>query len=257
MRYFQLGMTYMTGDFSIKQWAAWAPGLNDPSAWATWWAAPSPVVGEDVPALLEMPAMMRRRVERLGRAALQVAYRAMEGASPCPVVFASRYGDMQRSVALMKQLATEGTVSPAAFSMSVHNAFAAMFSIARGDRSNYSAVSAGAETAENAFVEAVALLVEGASEVMVVYYDEPLPAPLAHFSPPQEFIRAWACRIGPALADEGVMFSRVRAGADAPDTTDETAPCGPPDIALLRFLAGSAAAYRRRVDGMEWRWQRA
>lgn len=243
--------------FTLHHWAAWAPGLADPVAWQDWFAAPCAVVGDEAPALTEMPAMMRRRVERLGRAALQVAYRALQGAPACATVFASRYGDMQRSVDLMRQLANDGAVSPTAFSMSVHNAFAAMFSIARGDRSNYSAVSAGAETAENAFVEAVALLVEGASEVMVVYYDEPLPAPLAHFSPPQEFIRAWACRIGPALADEGVMFSRVRAGADAPDTTDETAPCGPPDIALLRFLAGSAAAYRRRVDGMEWRWQRA
>lgn len=240
--------------FTIKQWAAWAPGLADQDAWRDWLSAPHAIVGDEQPALSEMPAMMRRRVERLGRAALQVAYRALEGATRCPAVFASRYGDMQRSIELMKQLAREAAVSPTAFSMSVHNANAALFSIARGDRSNYSAVSAGAETAEHAFVEALGLLAEGADEVLVVCYDEPLPAPVAHFSSAGEFLRAWTCRLGRATED-GIGFS-VTACPPSRPIEASTGPALPADLQLLDFLIGGQRAYRRVVDGREWCWAR-
>ncbi len=240
--------------FTIKQWAAWAPGLTGQAEWLEWFARPHSVSGDDAPALTEMPAMMRRRVERLGRAALQVAYRALEGAPACPAVFASRYGDMQRSVELMLQLARDGAVSPTAFSMSVHNAFAALFSIARADRSNYSAVSAGAETAECAFVEALGLLAAGAAEVLVVYYDEPLPAPLQRFSHPAEFLRAWACRI--ALADAGGIAIRCDPGSPPGLDDLESAATIPTDLALLRFLSGRAPDYRRHGDGQNWSWTR-
>ncbi|MBI2397027.1 MAG: beta-ketoacyl synthase chain length factor [Xanthomonadales bacterium] len=243
--------------FTLHQWAAWAPGLTDSAAWQDWFAAPCAVVGEDLPVLSEMPAMMRRRVERLGRAALQVAYRALQGAPACPAVFASRYGDMQRSVDLMRQLANDGAVSPTAFSMSVHNAFAALFSIARGDRSNYSAVAAGAETAECALVEAIGLLAEGAPEVLVVYYDEPLPEPLQGFSPPGEFLRAWACRIGPATESGiGYTLQAPVAPADVDADADATTAI-PADLQLLRFLTGAQASHRRVVEGRQWLWRRA
>lgn len=206
-----------------------------------------------MPALAQMPAMMRRRIERLGRAALQTAYEAMDDASqPCPTVFASRYGDMRRSIELMRQLAEEGAVSPTAFSVSVHNAFAALFSIARGDRSNYSAVAAGPETAESALAEAVGLLAEGAPEALVVVYDEPLPPLLEHFAAPGEFIHAWAVRIAPAK-ESGIAFSLAPATGDCPPN-DSTLPS---DLALLAFLTGKQREYRRVVDGRRWHWERA
>ena len=244
---------FMSFRFLVQRWAAWAPGLSSREAWLDWLARPVPVKGDEVPALAQMPAMMRRRIERLGRAALQTAYEALEDAAqPCPAVFASRYGDMRRSIELMRQLAEEGAVSPTAFSVSVHNAFAALFSIARGDRSNYSAVAAGAETAESALVEAVGLLAEGAPEVLVVVYDEPLPPPLEHFSEPGEFIHAWAVRIAPAKGS-GIGFSLAQATGEVA-TTDSALPS---DLALLSFLIGHQREYRRDVDGRRWQWERA
>ncbi len=243
----------MSFRFVVQRWAAWAPGLSSREAWLDWFARPAVVEGNEVPPLAQMPAMMRRRIERLGRAALQTAYEALDDASqPCPAVFASRYGDMRRSIELMRQLADEGAVSPTAFSVSVHNAFAALFSIARGDRSNYSAVAAGPETAEAALVEAIGLLAEGAPEVLVVVYDEPLPEPLEHFAAPGEFIRAWAVRIAPAQ-ESGIAFSLAPATDDAP-AHDAALPS---DLALLEFLAGEKREYRRDVDGRRWHWKRA
>ena len=60
-------------EFSIVDWAAWAPGLSERSQWLGWADAPYPPVGEDTPPLAEIPAMQRRRIERLGRMAIQAA----------------------------------------------------------------------------------------------------------------------------------------------------------------------------------------
>ncbi len=40
-------------EFSIVDWAAWAPGLSERSQWLGWADAPYPPDGEDTPALAE------------------------------------------------------------------------------------------------------------------------------------------------------------------------------------------------------------
>src|SRR5258706_3168992 len=194
----------MTIRFAIDRWAAWAPGLADNAAWRSWLAEPSPLTAEGVPALAEMPAMMRRRVERIGRVALQAAYWCQADAPECQVVFASRYGDVARSIDMLCELAKDLPLSPTAFNLSVHNAVGALYSIVRGYTGNYTAIGAGEETAEAAFTEALGLLGDGAPAVMVVVYDEPLPVPYVHFREYADFPRAWACRLTPTA---GAGFS--------------------------------------------------
>ena len=92
--------------FSVKEWSAWAPGLVDQEAWRAWAVAPWLPTGEETPALAEVPAMQRRRIERLGRMAVQTAFwcqRAEE--SGVPLIFASRHGDVARSMELLEALA--------------------------------------------------------------------------------------------------------------------------------------------------------
>ncbi|MCP3140980.1 beta-ketoacyl synthase chain length factor [Pyxidicoccus sp. QH1ED-7-1] len=202
--------------------------------------------------MTEMPAMMRRRVERLGRIALQAAYGCQAEAPPCPVVFASRYGELSRSVELLEQLARATPLSPTSFSLSVHNAIGALFSIARGDTTAYTAVAAGEETVEAAFVEGCALLSEGAPEVMVVVYDEPLPRPYQHFQEYAAFPHAWACRL---RAADGASGYRLTCGAatGAPEHTGaEALPAG---LSVLRMLAGGAEGFEHAVGPRRWRWQ--
>ncbi|MBZ4415734.1 beta-ketoacyl synthase chain length factor [Myxococcus sp. RHSTA-1-4] len=238
--------------FSVHHWAAWAPGLDGPDAWKAWLSRPHPLPAEGTPPLTEMPAMMRRRVDRLGRIALQAAYRCQGSAPPCPVVFASRYGDVGRSVDLLDQLARSTPLSPTSFSMSVHNAIGALYSIARGDTSAYSAVAAGAETVEAAFVEACGLLSEGAPEVMVVVYDEPLPPPFQHFPAPATVPHAWACRLRASDGASGYSLT-CHASTGAPDTPAEDAL--PEEFAVLRFLVSGAERFEHHVGPRLWRWQ--
>lgn len=112
-------------EFLIRQWAAYAGALTDPADWLDWASSPvafPPQDADTVPPLSEMPAMMRRRIDRLGRMACQVAYWCHEPREDIPVVFASRYGDAARSLALLGDLAhrkprplcfTAGTQAPA------------------------------------------------------------------------------------------------------------------------------------------------
>ncbi|PSD26986.1 3-oxoacyl-ACP synthase, partial [Stenotrophomonas maltophilia] len=96
-------------EFSIVDWAAWAPGLSERSQWLGWADAPYPPVGEDTPALAEIPAMQRRRIERLGRMAIQAACWCEEGqgrTARSRLVFASRHGDVARSMELLGRCPT-------------------------------------------------------------------------------------------------------------------------------------------------------
>ena len=248
--------------FTIQRWAAWAPGLVEPAAWEAWLTKPHALPAEGTPALTEMPAMMRRRVDRLGRIALQASYQAHVDAPDAPVLFASRYGDLGRSVELLTQLARSEPLSPTSFSLSVHNAIGALYSIARGDASSYSAIAAGEETVEAAFTEACGLLADGVPRVMVVLYDEPVPAPWQHFSESLEFPRAWACLLAASTGADAIHLgchagARAVATPEAPETPE---PGGlPADLRALRFLvtgAARASRWEHPVGARHWRWER-
>ena len=61
-------------EFVIREWAAYGPGLSQREQWLDWAVADATLPGTDgvpwdAPTLPEVPAMMRRRIERLGRLA--------------------------------------------------------------------------------------------------------------------------------------------------------------------------------------------
>lgn len=232
-------------DFHVHRWAAWAPGLETPEAWSAWLDAPAwPLPASDAVApLAEVPAMTRRRIDPMGRAALQVAWQ-VQGESPTgPVVFASRWGEIARSVALLRQLAQDEPLSPTAFSLSVHNASSAVYSITRGDQANYSAVSAGPASAAAGVCEALGLLAQGAAQVLVVSVEPGLPEPYRGFDAHPGPLRAWAALLRPAGA--GLRLTTVARPAAVAETL-------PPDLAALRFLTGHLPSLVQ--DG--WQWSR-
>lgn len=233
-------------DFRVRRWAAWAPGLQTQEAWAAWLAAPASALpmGDGVAPLAEVPAMTRRRIDPLGRAALQVAWWAQGDAPTGPVVFASRWGEIARSVALLRQLAQREPLSPTAFSLSVHNASSAVYSIARGDTANYAAVSAGPASAAAGVCEAVGLLADGAPQVLVVSVEAELPEPYQGFEQHPGPMRTWAVLL--EGAEHGLRLQPTAPG-EAIEPTEL-----PLDLATLRFLAGSAPQWRQGG----WLWSR-
>ncbi|MES2947852.1 MAG: beta-ketoacyl synthase chain length factor [Pseudomonadota bacterium] len=246
----------MTVRFSVERWAAWAPGLSDHSVWRAWLREPCAISQQEEPPLVEMPAMIRRRVERLGRVALQATYWGQGDCVQCPIVFASRRGDIGRSIQLLRQLATGEPLSPAAFSTSVHNAIGALYSIANAHTGSYTAIAAGEETIEAAFVEALGQLADGASEVLLVYYDEPLPVPYDVFQDGVdlrfEFVRAMAYRI--RLVETG-GYSLLSGPVIVDKNHDHDAKALPPDVAVLNFLVSDTERqYVHTVGARRWEW---
>lgn len=224
----------MDGEFSLLGWSAFAAGLETQEDWRAWASAPSLPQGLATPALAEMPAMQRRRLEPLGRMALQVAWRCQPEAEPgLPMVFASRHGDVARTYEMLAGLARGEPLSPTHFGLSTHNAIAAQYSITRGLLDNYLAVSGGVESPEAAVTEALALLADGAPEVLVVLYDGPTPEPYAEYRDEPEAAYAWAWRIGAPRAGAPTLSLRPHDGAAA------TAAALPHGLDVLRFaLAG-------------------
>jgi hypothetical protein len=247
-------------DFVIKDWAAYAAGLHAPADWQAWAAKPYLPTGDEQPELREMPAMARRRLGALGRAAVQVAWWCQGGAAGgMPVVLASRYGDAARSLELLAELAREQALSPTAFGLSVHNAIGAQYSIARGDRSNYLSIAAGAAGAAEAVVEAAGLLADGASEVLVVNYDAPLPGDYARFEDEPSACYAWAWKVA---SPDGAAASRAHLQLSASPQQPTADPHGDRTAALpfgldvLRFFVAGDARLQRCADGRQWTWQR-
>ncbi|NHZ79260.1 3-oxoacyl-ACP synthase [Massilia sp. CCM 8695] len=237
--------------FSIAAHTAWAPGLATAEAWAGWAQAPVPArIGEGPdPAVAAMPAMLRRRAGFLGKMALEVAYRCLDGRTDIAAVFCSRHGEVSRAVDLLGELSQGDPMSPTGFGLAVHNASAGLFSIARTDRANHMALSAGAATVEHGVVEACGLLADGAPMVLLVVYDCALPQALAHFEDCDEQPHAWAWLMTAPGAD-AISLACAAADDTAPVSTQ------PGGLDVLRFQLSGAASLVRQAGMQRWTWTR-
>jgi hypothetical protein len=239
-------------EFAIKAWGACAPGLPTPSKWLEWVSNPHPPTGSEQPAVADMPAMLRRRLGQLGRMAAQAAYDC-RGSSGTPVVFASRYGDATRSLALLRAFAAGETVSPTDFALSVHNAIGAVYSIACRDTGNFSSVAAGPSSAGAAVLEAAGLLYDSAPEVLVVCYDAVLPGEYSVFADEAPAAYAWAWRLSRPIAGQPYLSVACNACSDEPHCGTQVLPFG---LDVFRFSISSDRALQRDCAGAQWTWTR-
>jgi len=236
--------------FEIVDWAALAPGLVARADWQAWADAPWVPQGPLEARLEAMPAMQRRRLNALGRAAAQVAWDCHSPLPETPVVFASGYGDAHRGLNLLKEFASTGEAAPTDFALSVHNAIGAMYSIARGDGAAYSSVAAGAASAAAGVLECCSLLADGAQDALLVCYDSPLPGEYAAFHRETMGAYAWAWRI--AAARDGRPHVSLD-WSDADDGDEQQLPFG---LQSLRFAVGSDRALSAVAEGTCWTWSR-
>lgn len=238
--------------FSIAAHSAWAPGLATAEAWAGWAQSPSRIGPGADPAVASMPPMLRRRAGFLGKMALEVAYRCLDGRTGVPAVFCSRHGEVSRAVDLLGELSRGEPMSPTGFGLAVHNASAGLFSIARTDRANHMALSAGAATVEHGVVEACGLLADGAPMVLLVVYDCALPAALAHFEDCDEQPHAWAWLMTAPGVDAISLACDGAQGADG-HAAPSTQPGG---LDVLRFQLSGAPRLVRQAGPQRWTWTR-
>lgn len=166
----------------IDQWGMWPGGLSDRDIWQLWKSGElmdgNTSSYDETCDIAYVDAMARRRLGHLPRIALHAAGMIKTTDADIQLVFASRHGDVTRTVDLLHGLAANERPSPAAFSLSVHNTTAGILSIARQNHGASTAMAAGEETLLWALLEsAMRLHSEPRHPVLLLYVDEPLPPP--------------------------------------------------------------------------------
>lgn len=220
----------MAARFKVINWSA----REGPDSQGNWVSRSAPTAFAEGGGRALSPRL-RRRLTRLGAMALGAAL-AIEYRDDARFVFCSRHGDFQRTAALLTALFRREALSPTDFSMSVHNALAGMLSIARQAKAGHTAIAAGPNTFAYGLVEAAAILAaDGEASVLLVYYDEPLPAPFDEIEAGKpEATVALALLLTPA--DDGVGVEALIGPAAARATGSSRAA-----LDFIRFLESGAA----------------
>jgi hypothetical protein len=242
--------------FFVASHSAWAPGIDTEAAWLAWAHGQPNSSASGEPKLQDMPAMLRRRASSTGKMALETAYHCLPSVPETPIIFASRHGEAARSRTLLQDLITQQPLSPATFSLSVHNANAGLLSIARADRGNHIAIAAGPATVEHAIIEACGLLADGTRQVLLVMADSPPPECFRHYDDCAEQAYAWAWLLQNTPASDGAPAFSLSWSATEHDTNDINLAQKPGGLDILRFYLRSDAALTRVANGQHWQWSR-
>lgn len=141
--------------------------------WSVW---KEDVENRVLPDVSFVESTLRRKLGSLAKISLKVA-NDCAGDIPCVhLVYASRHGDLNRTTTMLGDLAEEEQLSPTAFSMSVLNAFAGVYSIAKNEQLPSISLSAGESSFGFGLLEACLQLANNPGvPVLFVYSDEPAP----------------------------------------------------------------------------------
>ncbi|MBU1308137.1 MAG: beta-ketoacyl synthase chain length factor [Gammaproteobacteria bacterium] len=231
-------------EFFLTDWAVWTPELtlDDASLIAA-------------PELTQVPAMTRRRLSKLTKLTFDVALQ-LQASDNTPAaqqqlstIFASRHGDLHKTLGLLQQVAQQEELSPTQFALSVHNAIIGQLSLFSQNRADSNAIAAGADSLHYAVLEAAARLQTEADldQVLVLYADEPVPQVY------QPFCRDPAQPVALALLlsrsqGEKVCFSRHSAPAQQASEQQT--------LQLLPWLQQQCHAVSIAGRQCQWQWQR-
>jgi hypothetical protein len=231
----------MQQDFILHNWAVWPPLQPD---------AEQDLVRQKE-LLASVPKMLKRRLSPLAKTVFCAAKQCIDERMIMPTVFSSSHGELAKSFSMMEMLDAGEEISPTAFSLSVHNAIAGLFSMAWKNKLQCTVVAPGEEGLAAAFIEGLGLLQEGAEQVLLVFYDEPLVDfyPSAPFKLSTDESRSLALRI--AKSGEGQtlkMSSLPMTGNDGEQPVQL--------MAFIRFLAEPQAQLTLKTLQHSWRWEK-
>jgi len=242
----------IVSNFVLSQWNAWSPGINTPDD--------KPIGCKIDPVLLQgppvapdsVPKMLQRRLSPLAKAVFNSADKCIIPGEQIPTVFSSANGEICKSLEMLKAVQAGDDVSPAAFSLSVHNAIAGLFSMVYANQQEITVIAPGQEGIAPAFIEGLGLLQAGAEAVLLVLYDEPIADfyPVSPFNLDAKHMFALTLRI--ALTGEGLpmQFSRSTMSRDDGEQPLQL-------LAFLRFLLAEDKLLHLGNRGHHsWQWQK-
>lgn len=223
--------------FVINKWSTWPP-INE-------------VSNTQKELLSSMPAMLRRRLTPLAKIVFCAAIPCM-GNDSLPTIFSSTHGELAKSFNMMEMIEAGEEISPTAFSLSVHNAIAGLFSIAYKNKMQSTVVAPGEEGVAAAFIEAIGLLNEGEKEVLVILYDEPLVS--FYPSKPFQLSSDNTCALALRLSKKGIGGTSIRFSNQQRIGNDGEQPLQVP--LLIDFLAGHHQQLHINTPRHSWCWEK-
>ncbi len=231
----------MQQDFILHNWAVWPPLQPD--------AEQDSVRQQEL--LASVPKMLKRRLSPLAKTVFCAANQCIDEHIRLPAVFSSCHGELSKSFAMMEMLEAGEESSPTAFSLSVHNAIAGLFSMAWKNKLQSTVVAPGEEGMAAGFIEALGLLHEGAEQVLLVFYDEPLVDfyPSAPFKLSADESRALALRIAKSGEGQALKMSSLSLTGDDGEQPVQLTP-------FIRFLAEPQAQLTLKMCRHSWRWEK-
>lgn len=236
--------------FCIRDWAAWTPGRETEVSWRNWATGRNVTTSREAEDRQPPPALLRRRVSPLGQAALRAAW-GLPDILNSRVILASRHGEFGRTLSILDSLVAKTEVSPADFTLSVHHALIGLLSIAANNYQGHTAIAAGNESFGLGLIEALACLSERPAEsVVLIYYDEGLPAPFDTFA---ETAEQSPLAIALTLAKEGpgemLGQAPVSRNTQVSDGSMQA-------LEFLRFMLTDQAELSWRGGRLQWQWRR-
>ncbi|SHF35723.1 Beta-ketoacyl synthase, N-terminal domain [Microbulbifer donghaiensis] len=202
----------MSIEFVISAWRAWAPGLSDAADWQRWRLGEASLVEGDQPDVSFLPAMQRRRLSPLAKAAFATAYPLLHDRD-IPLLCCSVHGEALRTFSLLRDVASGESLSPTAFGLSVHNAIAGQLSILCGIHSPALALAGGDFPLQAGLLEAAGLLAEGAQELVLLFCEEPLPEMYLASAQSAQSICATALHLTATASSEQGLRAALAPGA--------------------------------------------
>ncbi|MCL2443143.1 MAG: beta-ketoacyl synthase chain length factor [Treponema sp.] len=164
-------------DVYISRFSAWAPGIENTNEWEEWALGKREInIGPESPALSFTDPMFRRRLSQISKMTIQVVHDLLPAAEDTKILFLSFRGELTHQFKLNKMFIEDNEIKPAAFSISVFNAPAALASMAFSLKGGYSAIYPGGNSLTIGLSLAEAAFLNGESEELIfVYADEVIP----------------------------------------------------------------------------------
>jgi hypothetical protein len=239
-------------EFVVRNWSAWAPGVNSREQWLKWLDHPAFVPTDKAAMPARVPKILQRRLSPLARAVFNAADSCIDSDKALPIIFSSAHGEVNKSLEMLKSMQKGEEVSPTAFSLSVHNAISGLFSMAYGNHQEITVIAPGQDGIAPAFIEALGLLQEGhADEVLLVLYDEPLSDfyPSLPFALNAPAVCALALKVSLTGSGLALQFNRSSARRDDGEQALQI-------FSFIKFLVADEQTLALGNHRHSWEWHK-
>jgi hypothetical protein len=237
--------------FKLAQWYALSNRLSTENDWRLW-AENSNHRSEQPLTKQHIPPMVRRRMSALSQLAVQTALQLLEQHPDINyLVFASRHGELPRTVQLLQSILNKEDPSPTAFSQSVHNTASGLTTIIAQKPVPVTSIAARENSFHQAMVEAYAYLEDAPNhKVLVIDFDDQLPETYQQYI--SEDFEAYAVGLVLSSGQELSLSwpaSQARLTGEIPPTS------WPQSVLWLQCLLTEQPEWTISSDTTQWLWR--